>query len=490
MTTNDLLLLSPELAMAILAAVIITADLILKKKSPIPYIALIGLLIPFCMSAYLAHRGPDEGFMGILKVDNFSIFIKYLVLIATGLVILSSTRYAQSFKKLQGEYYTLILLSATGMMLLASATEFITIYVALELASLPLAALAAFARSSKSAESGIKFLLLSAISSAVILYGMVLIYGLTGTSSLTEIAHVIGSQESTGSLLQDAALPFATILIISGFAFKLSAVPFQMWVPDVYEGATTPITAFLSVASKAAGFAVIMRVLYSAFGLESVSTDWANLIAVLSAISMTVGNLIAIKQDNIKRLLAYSTIAQAGYIMIGLAAVATTSQGGNLSGPSGILFYLAGYIGTNLAAFSILIAVAFKTNSYAIGSFHGLYKRSPVMALCMTISMLSLVGIPPTVGFMSKVYIFGAAVETGFTWLAIIGVINSVVSAYYYLRIVKVMFLGEATDSETIRPNGALTIAMVSSGLATFIFGLYPSPIIHLAQQAAKDLIG
>ena len=228
MTTNDLLLLSPELAMAILAAVIITADLMLKKKSLLPYIAFIGLTIPFYMSIYLAHRGPDEGFMGILKVDNFSIFIKYLVLIATGLVILSSTRYAQRFKNLQGEYYTLILLSATGMMLLASATEFITIYVALELTSLPLAALAAFTRDSKSAESGVKFLLLSAISSAVVLYGMVLIYGLTGTSSLTEIANAISAQESTGSLLHDAALPFAIILIISGFAFKLSAVPFHM----------------------------------------------------------------------------------------------------------------------------------------------------------------------------------------------------------------------------------------------------------------------
>ena len=299
----DLELITPEISMVLLAGLIIIVDLFSSNKKLLAPLCLVGLLVPlyFCIS--LAQESAAGGFKGTIQVDNFSIFFKYIIILATGLVILTSITYGKRFDKHQGEYYSLILLSATGMMLLASATELITIYIALELTALPIAALAAFIREKKSAESGMKFLILSAVSSAVLLYGMVLIYGFTGSTHLSEIGPAIASQLSNSSGISDhGVLLFSVILITAGFGFKISAVPFQMWAPDVYEGAPTPITGFLSVASKAVGFAIILRILYMVFDNEALSSDWTSMMAVLSAISMSVGNLIAIKQNNIKRM--------------------------------------------------------------------------------------------------------------------------------------------------------------------------------------------
>ena len=262
-----------------------------------------------------------------------------------------------------------------------------------------------------------------------------------------------------------------------------------MWAPDVYEGAPTPITGFLSVASKAAGFAIILRVFYAFFEADSFDVEWANMIAILSAISMCVGNLIAIRQNNIKRLLAYSTVAQAGYLMVGLAAMSTLPGGEDNAGPAGILFYTAGYAMTNLTAFAVIIAVSSYTKDDRIDSFAGLAKKSPFLASAMTLAMISLIGIPPTVGFISKVYIFGSAMDTGLEWLVVVGVLNSVVSAYYYLRVVKVMFFSTTESTKSINSGlgavSATTIAMI----ATFAFGLYPTPIIELAQTAIKSIV-
>jgi NADH-quinone oxidoreductase subunit N len=419
----------------------------------------------------MVRDNPSPGFNDTVKVDDFSLFFKYVIILATGLVILSSTTYAKRFDKHQGEYYSLILLSATGMMLLASAIELITIYIALELTAFPTAALVAFIREKKSAESGVKFLILSAVSSAVLLYGMVLIYGFTGTTHLSEIGTVIANQLSTSEQITDnGVLLFSVILITAGFGFKISAVPFQMWAPDVYEGAPTPITGFLSVASKAVGFAIILRILYTVFENEALSSDWASMMAVLSAISMSVGNLIAIKQNNIKRMLAYSTIAQAGYIMVGLAAMAGNTTL-NTSGPVGILVYLAGYTFTNLAAFAVITAVSEDSGDDSVDSFAGLIKKSPI-------------------GFMAKIYLFGAAVETNLTWLAIVGVVNSVVSAYYYLRVVKTMFIDSPDERHEIHPNLGVLSASVISISGTVFFGFFPRPIIELARDAINTLIG
>jgi len=486
MGLNDLYLLSPELSVAIVAAFVILADLIFRNKRILPIIAVLGLFIPGYFSVALSMADQSTGFFGTFKLDGFSLFFKYLILGSTATVILLSNEYAKRFENHQGEYYALILLSAAGMMLLASCIELITLYISLELTALPLVALSAFLRNPRSAESGVKFLILSAVSSAILLYGMVLIYGLTGTSQLPEIAE----QLSEMTFASHPALMLGIILVTAGFGFKISAVPFQMWAPDVYEGAPTPITGFLSVASKAAGFAVILRVFYSIMESASFSVDWANLIAVISVLSMTIGNLIAIRQTNIKRMLAYSTIAQAGYLMVGLAAITTLPGGDDLAGPSGILFYLAGYAMTNLTAFGVIIAVTnFKENDL-ISSFSGLGRKSPLMAAALTLSMISLIGIPPTVGFMAKVYIFGSAIDTGFEWLAVAGVINSVVSAYYYLRVVKVMFLNnESAEPEVIRPGFGVSTAVYITTLSTFIFGIYPTPIIELAQNAIQSLM-
>ena len=492
MNLQDIYLISPEIGIAIVAAFVIIIDLFVSNKKVVPVVALVTLLIPLFLTIQLhldTDVGSKTGFSGTFQVDDFAIFFKYLILGSTAIVILSSTQYARRFGGHQGEYYALILFSAAGMMLLASSMELITLYIALELTALPSAALAAFIRQRKSAEAGIKFLVLSAVSSAVLLYGMVLVYGLTGSSHLNEIASSI----TNNGLGSSPALLFGIVLITAGFGFKISAVPFQMWAPDVYEGAPTPVTGFLSVASKAAGFAIILRVFYTSFGLDNANIDWANMMAVLSAISMSVGNLIAIRQNNIKRMLAYSTVAQAGYLMVGLAAITALPGGDDNAGPIGVLFYLAGYAMTNLAAFSVVIAVSNKTNNDSINSFSGLARKSPLLAGAMALAMISLIGIPPTVGFMAKIYLFSAAMDTGLEWLAIVGVINSVISAYYYLRVVKVMFLSSPEenekDSETSYGVGAVSAAVIAMA-GTFLFGIYPEPILRIAHTAIDSLIG
>ena len=384
----------------------------------------------------------------------------------------------------------MVLFATTGMMLLASTTELITIYISLELTALPIAALAAFMRDTRSTESGMKFLILSAISSAVLLYGMVIVYGFTGSTSLPEIAGIIAGMELGGAAFGSNALLFGIVLMIAGFGFKVASVPFQMWAPDVYEGAPTPVTQFLSVASKAAGFAVILRVFYIAFPADNISLDWSATFAVLSALSMTIGNLVAIRQDNIKRMMGYSTIAHAGYILVGLAAVAARTPGAEGSiGPSGVLFYLGGFAATNLAAFSAIIAISNRINSDRIDDYAGMARRAPVLAVVLTLSMISLTGIPPAVGFWAKIYLFGAAIEANLEWLVVIGVVNSVVSAYYYLRVVKAMFLSDPASEERVAFGLPMQLAVAIGFIGTLIFGIYPTPLLNLARTAAGVLL-
>ena len=459
--------------------------------------AVLGLAVPLVFSLMLwfdlsaGDTMQMHGMFNTLVVDKFSLFFKFLLIAAAGVVILSSTDYVKKFERFQAEYYALVLFATTGMMLLASTTELITIYISLELTALPIAALAAFMRNSRSTESGMKFLILSAISSAILLYGMVIVYGFTGTTSLPEIAQQIGGMElSSGTPFGSNALLFGIVLMIAGFGFKIASVPFQMWAPDVYEGSPTPITAFLSVASKAAGFAVILRVFYIAFPADTLSLDWSATFAVLSALSMTIGNLVAIRQDNIKRMMGYSTIAHAGYILVGLAAVATRTPGAESSiGPSGVLFYLGGFAATNLAAFSAIIAISNRINSDRIDDYAGMARRAPILATVLTLSMISLTGIPPAVGFWAKIYLFGAAVEANLEWLVVIGVVNSVVSAYYYLRVVKAMFLSEPTSEERVAFGLPMQLAVAIGFIGTLIFGIYPTPLLNLARSAAGALL-
>ncbi len=496
MTQHDLYLLSPELSVAGLAIALVLLDLVVSRKGVLPALAVIGLAVPLAFSIILwrdldGDGAQMQGIFNTLAVDRFSLFFKFLFIGVAGLVVLISSDYVRRFHRFQAEYYALVLFSVCGMMLLASTVELISIYLALELTALPIAALAAFLRDSRSSESGMKFLILSAISSAVLLYGMVLIYGFTGATVLAEVA------ERIRDIGLDEDLPFGSyaillgiVLIIAGFGFKIAIVPFQMWAPDVYEGSPTPITAFLSVASKAAGFAVILRVFYIAFPLDLLSIEWSAIFAVLSALSMTLGNLVAMAQNNIKRMLAYSTVAHAGYLLVGLAAVtARAPLDQALMGPSGVLFYLGGYAATNLAVFSAVIAISNRIGSDKIDDFAGMGRRSPFLAAVLLFGMISLIGIPPTVGFMAKVYIFGAAVNSGLEWLVVVGVINSAISAYYYLRVVKVMYMLPPTTEERVSSPVPMQLALTTTAAAVLFFGAYPTPLLNFARTAAQVLL-
>ncbi|MDP6771086.1 MAG: NADH-quinone oxidoreductase subunit N, partial [Anaerolineales bacterium] len=478
----------------VLALIVIIADLITSKRGFLQAITLIGLVVPTILSVLLWNEvrvqgGSTEqivGIFGSLVVDKFSLFFKFLFIAILALVVLASRDYSLRFPRAQGEYYALMLVSACGMMLLASTTELISIYIALELTTIPLIALSALLRDQRSSEAGIKFLLLGALSSAFLLYGMVFIYGLTGTTQIYEIGEVVRVLAQSDVTTTNYALFLGLVLIIAGLAFKISAVPFHMWVPDVYEGAPTPITAYLSVASKAAGFAILIRILSIGFG--ALAIEWGLIIAVISAISMTVGNLVAIAQSNIKRLLAYSTIAHAGYLLIGIAAIAHDGSH-TMLGISGILFYLVAYAATNLAAFFAIMIVSAKTGSEKIEEFAGIGRTSPWIAFALTLSMVSLIGLPPTVGFIAKLYIFNAAISNGLLWLVLIGVVNSVLSAYYYLRVVRVMYFVEAPSDNILHVPKTSRFALAIVTIAIIMLGLLPTTVLNVAETAGSIVL-
>lgn len=454
----------------------ILLDLVIKQKKVLAAFTVVALAIPIAFTVMLWGES-ESSFGGMLVLDGFSLFFKFLILSIAALVIISSVDYVNKFARFQGEYYALILFSAGGLMLMASTGELISIYVALELSSISLYALVSFLKDSKSSEAGLKYMILGAISSAVLLFGMAFVYGLTGTTHLDQIADKVSALVSSGQLWDSPALILGMILMVAGFGFKIASVPFQMWVPDVYEGAPTPITAYLSVASKAAGFAVILRVFYTAFGIPLLSDSWALVFAVLGAISMTIGNVVALAQTNIKRMLGYSSIAHAGYLMVGLAAVSSL-------GRSGILFFLATYALSNLGAFIAIIAISNKTGSDEISDYTGMARRSPVLALVLAFCLISLIGIPPTGGFIAKIYIFNAAIQQDLLWLVIIAVLNSVISAYYYLRVVKVMYIGTPASEEAVPSSIPLRAALAITSLGVLLLGIYPWLVLRLAESA------
>ena len=509
MSVHDFYVLSPYLAMAGAGVFVILLDLVLpqRSKSLLPYFAFAALAAPFVMSLiqfYDLGGGANllkgaEAFatedpsilLSAISVDRFALFFNFLVIGSVALVVLASTDYVRNLQRFQSEYFGLILFAATGMMLLAAATELITIYVSLELTTLPMAALTAFLLNRNSSEAGMKFLIIGAISSALMLYGMALVFGFTGSTQLAEISTAIG-QTAGDTPFGSYALFVGIILMIAGFGFKLSAAPFQMWVPDVYEGGPTPVVGFLSVASKAAAFAVVLRVLFT--GFFDVALDWGILIAGLAAASMVIGNLVAISQSNIRRLFGYSTISHAGYILVGVAAGVKSGEGIFKTpefaaiGPDSVLFYLAAYAAANLTAFFAITMISSKINSDQISDYAGLYARSPVMAVVLALSLLALIGVPPTGVFIAKLYIFTAAVDSGLIWLAILGVINSVVSAYYYVRIIRVMFTQTTASEEKIGGSPAPWLALGIAGAAMVFMGIAPGFVMGAAQEAVKAL--
>jgi len=490
MTLRDLYLLSPELALVGLGLVVVALDLVVRRKGIVALVAVVGLAVPLALAGLLwgevQTNGPQSGIFGTLTVDRFALFFKFLVLVVVGLVMMASVDYMAKLERYQGEYYGLLLFSASGMMLLAATTELISIYISLELTTLPLAALAAFLQNDRSSEAAMKFLILAGISSAILLYGMALVFGLTGTTYLLDMKVALATL-GNNALSDSPALLLGIVLMVAGFGFKISTVPFQMWVPDVYEGAPTPVVAFLSVASKAAAFAVLLRIFYISFPIFNL--DWGILFAVLAAASMTVGNLVAIAQSNIKRLLGYSTIAHAGYLLVGLAAVASRTSGGETLGPSSVLFYLGAYATTNLAAFFAIIAISNKTGSDQIEDFAGMARRAPLLALALMVALMALIGIPPTGIFIAKLYIFSAAVNSDLLWLAVVGVVNSVISAYYYLRVVRVMYLEPPSSPEAVPSSGVFRIALGVSALGVVGLGVVPGPLLKVAESAVRIFI-
>ncbi|MDD5288279.1 MAG: NADH-quinone oxidoreductase subunit N [Dehalococcoidales bacterium] len=481
----NLTLMVPELAILACAVVIILLDLFIQRKGWLVVISLAGLAIAAGFTIASWGGNPQAIFNNMLAVDNFALFFKLLFLCVSALVVLASVDYVSRFAQFQGEYYALVLLSTLGMMLMSAATEFISIFIALELTSISLYALVGFMKDQKSTEASLKYLLLGAVASAVLLYGMAFVFGFTGKTQLGDIAQVIQTLSLHGSVASPG-LMLGIVLLIAGFGFKIAAFPFQMWVPDVYEGAPTPITAYLSVASKAAGFAVILRVFFTAFNLHTwLSQDWGMIFAVLSAIGMTVGNVIAIPQTNIKRMLAYSSIAQASYIMLGIATMGF-SPSTDVMGQSSLLFFLAGYAVTNMGAFIAVIAISNKVKSDHINDYAGMGKRAPLLSLALTLCLISLTGIPPTAGFMAKFFIFSAAVQQNLLWLVIIAVLNSVISAYYYLRVVKVMWFHEPKFEGKVPSSGALRVALLLCCLGVILLGIVPDYAMRLAEVAVK----
>jgi len=487
MLLNEVRFLAPEITLLAMALILVLADFFVRRKVLLVVISLFGLVVAAGLTVILWGKAPVSIFYQALWVDPFAVFFKLLFLSIAGLVVLFSQDYVSKFERFQGEYYALVLIAAAGMMLLAAAADLIAIYVALELSSISLYALVAFLKDEKSSEAGLKYLLLGGVASAVLLYGMALVFGLSGTTKLAAIAQSVGVL-SAGGLAQNPALLVGMVLLAAGFGFKIASFPFHMWVPDVYEGAPTPITAFLSVASKAAGFAIILRVFSVVFGsTEWLGANWGLLFAVLSALTMTIGNIIALLQTNIKRLLGYSSIAQAGYLMVGLATVGVAT-GGDKVVQSGLLFFLMSYTVTNLGAFGAVIAISNKVGSDQIDDYTGMGRRAPVLALALTLCLVSLIGLPPTAGLIAKIYIFNGAVQHGLLWLVVVAVINSCISAYYYLKVVRVMWLGAPASSESVPSSWALRAALLLCCLFVLLLGIVPGSFVRLAELAARTL--
>jgi NADH-quinone oxidoreductase subunit N len=481
----ELSLFTPEIVLVVFAVAVILLDLFIERKGLLAVISIIGLLVSCGFAVNLWGGTPQTTFNGMLAVDNFAIFFKILFLGIAVLVILASTDYVTKFKRFQGEYYALVLLATVGMMLMAATNELISLFISLELVNLSMYALVGFLKDERSTEAALKYLLLSAVASAVLLFGMAMVYGFTGQTQLSAIAQSIQAMPLS-DLLANPGLILGVVLMIAGFGFKIGAVPFHMWIPDVYEGAPTPITAFLSVGSKSAGFAIILRIFYSAFqSPTNLSLDWGTVFAVLAALTMTVGNIVAIQQSNIKRMLGYSSIAQAGYVMVGLATVGL-SPAATTTGQSSIMFFLASYSLTNLGAFMAVIAISNKIKGDGIDDFSGMGKRAPLLALAMTLCMISLIGMPPAAGFMAKFYVFGTAVQHNLLWLVVIAVLNSVISAYYYLRVVKVMWMGEPAMEGKVEASGAFRVALTLACLGVLFLGILPGYAMKAAELASK----
>ncbi len=492
---SDLYLLSPEVSLTLLALVVMTVDMFTKRRINVVATALIGLLVPIGLTIsqifVLNFSQPNRAFSNMLSVDSYAVFFKVIFLLIAFVMILASYEYVKKYVKSDGEFYTLLLFSVVGMMLMASTTELISIYISLELTSIPLYVMAGMIRyNAKSAEAAVKYVLLGAMSSAILLYGFALLYGLTGTTDLVTIATVIRGGFHSGNVivsLQNNLMELvAGVLILAGFGFKISAVPFHMWAPDIYEGSPTPATAFFSVGSKAAGFAALIRVfIYGGLGGANL-TSLVLVLSIVAVLTMTLGNFVAAVQSNAKRMMAYSSIAQAGYIILGFVASFAT---GRSDGNAAVLFFILIYVVTNLGAFSGIIALGDLTGGDRIEDFRGLAKRAPLLAAGTAACLASLAGIPPLAGFWSKVIIFSTAWGLGLNWLVIIALLNSIVSLVYYGRIIKTMYFDAPLKQDRLATPVTLASSVTFAAAALVVLTIAAQFIINAAAPAASSLL-
>jgi len=487
---NTLRLLSPELLLLLTGLVVLCVDLIWRDQARktlwVPALAVVGLAAALA-ATILLWKTDQTTVLHVMAVDHFALLFKIIAILTVGLVVVASVPYLKGRTPYRTEFYALLVFAALAICLASSAINLISIYLAMEFLSITSYVLAGYLRGdTKSNEAGLKYFLYGAVTSAAMLYGMSLLYGATGTTDLAEIARALTAGDPDLLWLAVAAI----ILLLAGFGFKMVLAPFHQWAPDTYEGAPTPVTAFLSVGSKAAGFAILMRVFLTALYDFQGGIGWSVLMS-LSIISMLLGNLIALRQTDIKRMLAYSSIAQAGYIIIGVIAI-EASAGATFQGISGTLFYLLGYLFSNLAAFIAIIAFENATGSTAIADYNGLVRRSPVLAGVLLVAMLSLAGIPGTVGFLGKFLVFGAAIQVG-EWrtviLAIVGIITSVIGASYYLNVVRQIFFEPADEGAApIAVPAGLKVGMALVVVGILAIGVYPQPFINLATQSMQML--
>jgi NADH-quinone oxidoreductase subunit N len=437
-----------------------------------------GLLAIMAVSLLAGRPGePTTVFGGMLRFDWLGFFFKMMFIFGSAVTALFMMDHEILSKR--GESFILLIAATIGMNLMAASADLVMLYLAIETTSIPLYVLAGFLLSDKrSTEAGFKYLLFGAMTSAIMLYGFSLLFGFTGTTNIYELAFMMVA----GQLPLGVALGLV-ILVIVGLGFKVSIVPFHFWAPDVYTGAPTPVAGFLSTASKAAGFAVLIRLFVVAFPF--VAYDWASILAVLATITMTLGNLVAMKQTNIKRLLAYSSIAHAGYAMIGVVALTEL-------GVASVVFYLLAYILTNLAAFGIVMAFERVTGSDEIKDYAGMSRRSPGLAIAMLVAFLSLAGMPPFGGFVAKVFVFAAAVQVNMVWLAVVGILNSIIGVYYYLTVLKVVYLyrmeGEDEAEHPIPLPRPYAIGLVVLSLGILLIGTLFAPWFGLSGAAALNL--
>lgn len=469
-----LVLIFPEILLTVSALLVIIISLILNqdKNKFIAYFSLGGIYLTIIATISLSDL-QYFSFYETYTLDSFSVFLKLLALISTALVIISAIDYIE-IKENKNEFYSLLLLSTVGIMFLISASDLIILYLCFEFVSISSYILAGFIRkNAKSAEAAIKYFLLGAVTSCFMLYGMSLIYGICGTTNLYQIADALAKPEINISLSHPIFV-IAIVILLAGLGFKIAAVPFHQWSPDTYEGAPTPIAAYISVAPKLAGFAIILRIFY--VSLPAAKNEWVIFLVLISILSMTLGNLVAIAQKNIKRLLAYSSIAHAGYILIGVVAIAKENLG-----ISSVLIYLLTYLFMNIGAFTIAIIISMHTGSDDISAYTGLSQRAPFLSLCFTIFLLSLLGLPPLAGFIGKLFVFAAAIQANLYWLAVIGIINSVVSAYYYVGIIRTMYLLPPKDTTFIKEIPSLGVVVIICFLAILFIGIYPAPFLKLA---------